>query len=221
MLGGVGVAQREIGLQQIESGGGSVPGRIVARRDQFHDLAQVAVHPEVARDGHEHVGPVAGRGEHFLINCERRRHILGLELFPRLHQSRPDVAGGQHLGWCLVRRGRSGSRDRSDSGSRGRPCGRGGLAGEAIEETHSASKAPCGSVANRFLGQEFLTVGAGFVRGLGGKKSGGRGAQTWGPARNPGGGGVSVPVGASVLSCRGGSPPFLHQNPGAKTPLLQ
>ena len=54
------------------------------------------------------------------------------------------------------------------------------------------------------------------MRGLGGKKSGGRGAQTWGPARNPGGWGPTLAWGLVFLSGGAVFRRFGPPNGGAK-----
>ena len=89
MLRRIGIAHGEVGLEEIEPGGGSVALGVVARCDQFDDLGYIAVRAEIARYGHEHVGPVAGRSEQLFVKRHRARQILRSEA----------LAGGREVGF--------------------------------------------------------------------------------------------------------------------------
>jgi hypothetical protein len=103
VLGGLGVARHEVGLQQVDAGGGAVALGVVARGEQLDELLHVAGAAEVARDRHEHIGPVAGAGQHGLVDRHGARRVLGLQLLAGGGQLGEDAAGGAGF----VRAGRS------------------------------------------------------------------------------------------------------------------
>jgi hypothetical protein len=93
VLGGLDVADRQVGLQEVEPGGRPVPAGVVVRRHELDQLAHVAAHAEVARDGHQHVGAGAGAGQHLLVDGDGARHIPRLQLGPRIGEARQGAAG--------------------------------------------------------------------------------------------------------------------------------
>ena len=131
VLGRIGVAEGEVGLDQVQAGGRAVPVGVVAGGDQLDDRRQVAGGPEVAGDGDEHVGPVTGRaGEDLLVDREGAGEVARLKAFAGGEEPRLDVARGSG---GRGRRFPGGGRGRRGTGSR--------LAGgKAVEETHPASK---------------------------------------------------------------------------------
>ena len=94
MLRGVGLPEREVGLEKIEAGGGAVDLRVVARGDEFDDLGNVSGGAEIAGDRDEDIGAFTGRGENLLINGQRAGEILGLESLAGGGEAWEDVAGG-------------------------------------------------------------------------------------------------------------------------------
>lgn len=100
MLRGVGIADGEVGLEEIEARGGTVALGIVARGDELDNFGDVAVHTEVAGDGDEDIGAVTGGGEDFFVEGEGAGEILGGEL----------VAGGGEVGFDSAGRSGGGSR---------------------------------------------------------------------------------------------------------------
>ena len=93
VLGGFRVAHGQVGLQKIDAGGRAVPLGIVMGRDELDDFPRMAGHAQVTRDGDEHVGPRAGRGQHFLVNRHGAGEVLQFERFARLFEPRQHPAG--------------------------------------------------------------------------------------------------------------------------------
>ena len=93
MLGGFDIARDQVGLKQVQPRGRAVAGRIIARRDQLDQLLDVAVHPQIARNGHQHIGAGSSGREHLFIDGEGSGQILGIELGARLRQLRHDPPG--------------------------------------------------------------------------------------------------------------------------------
>ena len=92
MLSGLGFADGEVGLQEVEASGGTVPLRIVARRDDLDDFAQVAVDAEVAGNGNEHIGAISRVVQHGFVDRERAGQVFGFELGARGRELRKHTA---------------------------------------------------------------------------------------------------------------------------------
>ena len=88
MLRGIGLAQHQISLEQVQSGRGTVALGVVARRHQIHDFPDVSVDSKVGRDGHQHIGAVTRHRQHLFVKDEGARKILCLK----------PLAGGDQLG---------------------------------------------------------------------------------------------------------------------------
>jgi hypothetical protein len=83
VLRGVGVPDREEGLDQVDSGRGPVAQGVVARGDQVDDLGNVPGGAQVARDGDKDVGPVACDGEDLLVDGQGPLQVLLVQLLAR------------------------------------------------------------------------------------------------------------------------------------------
>jgi hypothetical protein len=94
VLRGVGLAEREVGLEKIEAGGRTVDLRVIARSDQLDDLGNMPGRAEIAGDRDEDIGAFPGRGENLLINGQSAGEIFGLESLTGGGEAREDVAGG-------------------------------------------------------------------------------------------------------------------------------
>ena len=123
MLGGLRIAHRQVGLQQVDAGRRPVAPRVIPRRDEFDDLPRVTGHPEVAGNADQDVRAVAGGGEHLLVDRHRPGAILEFERFARRfepgeHRSTP---GDRHRGgaWTGFSRRAGGRRGGGRGSSRG------------------------------------------------------------------------------------------------------
>jgi hypothetical protein len=123
MLRGVGVADRKVGLHEVDARGGPVAQRVVPRGDELDDLGDVPGRAEVARDRHEDVRAVARRRQHLLVDQHRAREVLALELLP----------GGDQAGRYPGDRRVKGRRGRGGTAPGG---GWGGFARQSVEEAH-------------------------------------------------------------------------------------
>ncbi len=103
MLRGLRFPYGQIGLKQVDAGRGTVPLRVVTRRDELDDFPRVAGHAEVTGNGHEHVRPVPGGGEHLLVEGHGASGVLEFERFARLLEASEDAGPARGRGfrhWC-------------------------------------------------------------------------------------------------------------------------
>jgi len=90
VLGRFGVAQGQVGLQQVQPGGRPVALGVVARGDQLDDRRHVPGRTQVARDRRQHAGVVPLRLEQLLVDREGAGQILAFEARARRAEA------GQH-----------------------------------------------------------------------------------------------------------------------------
>ena len=177
VLGRAGVAEGEVGLEEVDAGGGAVAFGVVAGGNELDDGLDMAGGAEVAGNGDEHIGAVAGGGEDLLIKGEGTGEVAELEFLAGGEERGEDRAGDGGGGGGGVggrggeRWGVGGGRGGRSDGGRVRGGGRGGGRGrggffteESIEQAHG-SVFQDGSGAS---GEPFLAVG-----GLSAKRRGG------------------------------------------------
>jgi hypothetical protein len=112
VLRGVGLAEGEVGLEEIEAGSGAVFLGIVTRGDEFDDAGDVTRRAEVTGNGDEDIGAIAGRGEDLFVDREGARQITGIKAFARGRKAWEQVARGD-TGDGRGRRNKRGGRSRS------------------------------------------------------------------------------------------------------------
>ena len=99
MLRRVGIAQREVGLEHVEPRRRPVPLRVVPWGHQLDDLFQITMRPQISRDAHQHVRPIATFRQELLVDRQRARQILFAQLLSRRRQPRQRRAR-RNLGRC-------------------------------------------------------------------------------------------------------------------------
>jgi hypothetical protein len=66
-------------LEKIEAGGRAVTLGVVTRRDELHDLSDIAARAEIAGERDQHIRSIAGGAQQFLINGHGAGEVFGFE----------------------------------------------------------------------------------------------------------------------------------------------
>ena len=108
VLRGVGLAEGEVGLEEIEAGSGAVFLGIVTRGDEFDDAGDVTRRAEVTGNGDEDIGAIARRSEDLFVDRKGTGKITSIEPFARRREAREQIARSDTGYGCGRRSGRGG-----------------------------------------------------------------------------------------------------------------